>query len=91
VFDLADPANPRQLPSIPVGAADGHRDLAVTGDGRQLIVPANLDGVVHIVDMVERAVVRSFPVVAQPNRIGTYQASGAGPSRPTGPVARIIN
>lgn len=91
VFDIADPANPRQLPSIEVGAAEGHRDLAVTGDGRQLIVPANLDGVVHVVDMVERAVVRSFPVVAQPNRIGTYQAAGAGPSRPVGPVTRITN
>lgn len=84
VVDIATPAAPRQLASIRVGAHNGHRDNALTGDGRLLIVPANLDNMVHVIDTAAREVVASFPVVAQPNRVAVFGASG--PSRAAGPV-----
>lgn len=85
VVDVSAPAEPRQLPSIRVGAHNGHRDNALTGDGRFLIVPSNLDGMVQVIDTTARAVVRHFPVVAQPNRVAVFGSSGA--SKPAGPMA----
>jgi DNA-binding beta-propeller fold protein YncE len=84
VVDVSTPGEPRQISSIRVGAHNGHRDNALTGDGRFLIVPANVDNVVHVIDTTTREVVRHFPVVAQPNRVAVFGASG--PSRPPGPM-----
>jgi hypothetical protein len=84
VVDVSVPHAPRQLPSIRVGAHSGHRDNALTGDGRLLVVPSNVDNVVHVIDAVSREVVRHFAVVAQPNRVAVFGASGA--SRATGPM-----
>lgn len=85
VVDVSAPAQPRQLPSIRVGAHNGHRDNALTGDGRFLIVPSNVDNTVHVIDTATRAVVRHFPVVSQPNRVAVFGRSG--PSKPPGPLA----
>jgi YVTN family beta-propeller protein len=84
VVDVSTPNEPRQLPSIRVGAHNGHRDNALTGDARFLVVPSNVDNVVHVIDTATRQVVRHFPVVAQPNRVAVFGASG--PSRPPGPM-----
>jgi DNA-binding beta-propeller fold protein YncE len=84
VVDISTPNEPRQLPSIRVGAHNGHRDNALTGDGRFLIVPSNVDNVVHVIDTATREVVRHFPVVALPNRVAVFGATG--PSKPPGPM-----
>jgi DNA-binding beta-propeller fold protein YncE len=84
VVDVSTPNEPRQLPSIRVGAHNGHRDNALTGDARFLVVPSNVDNVVHVIDTTSRQVVRHFPVVAQPNRVAVFGASG--PSKPSGPM-----
>jgi hypothetical protein len=39
---------------------------------------------VHVIDTATRQVVRHFPVVAQPNRVAVFGASG--PSQPPGPM-----
>ncbi len=87
IFDVSDPATPRQLPSLDVGAANGHRDYAITGDGRYLLVPANRDHSVAVVDMVERRVTRTLKVAEEPNRVASF--GGAGPSKPHGPVPPV--
>lgn len=69
VFDLSDPARPVQRPSIAVGAAAGHRDGKLTADGAWLVVPNGADNTVSILDTQRREVARSFPTVAQPNRV----------------------
>jgi YVTN family beta-propeller protein len=43
-----------------------------------------VDNVVHVIDTATREVVRHFPVVAQPNRVAVFGASG--PSKPAGPM-----
>ena len=87
-FDVATPAEPRQLPSIRVGAHNGHRDLALTGDGRFLIVPDNIDNTVSVIDTLTRAVLRTIPVVATPTRLATF-GEATGPSKPAGPLAGL--
>jgi hypothetical protein len=87
MFDVSDPANPRQLPSLEVGAANGHRDYAITGDGRYLLVPSNRDHSVAVVDMVERRVARTIKVADEPNRVASF--GSAGPSKPHGPVPPV--
>jgi DNA-binding beta-propeller fold protein YncE len=84
MFDLSEPSNPRQLASLDVGAAHGHRDLAVSADGRLLFVPSNRDHTLSVIDMTERRVLRSFRVAEEPNRVAAF--GPGGPSRPTGPV-----
>ncbi|TAD88867.1 MAG: hypothetical protein EAZ99_12005 [Alphaproteobacteria bacterium] len=83
VFDLGQPARPRQLPSIQIGAGDGTRDHAVTGDGRFLLVPNSLDATVSVVAIATRTVVKTLPTLPRPSRVGTFGA--AGPSKPVGP------
>jgi YVTN family beta-propeller protein len=87
MFDVSDPANPRQLPSLEVGAANGHRDYAITGDGRYLLVPSNRDHSVAVVDMVERRVARTIKVADEPNRVASF--GSVGPSKPQGPVPPV--
>lgn len=84
VVDVSVPNEPRQLPTIRVGAHNGHRDNALIGDGRLLLVPNNVDATISVIDTARREVVRSFPVVATPNRIAVFGASGA--SKPSGPM-----
>jgi len=84
VFDLADPARPTQRGSIAVGLHNGHRDMAVTGDGARLLVPANIANTLTVIDMAKAEAVRTFPVAATPNRGAAFSAT-TGPSRPSGP------
>lgn len=85
LFDLADPAAPRQVASVPVGAAAGHRDAALTRDGRFLFVPGNADASVTIVDLAERRAVRQLAVAAEPNRVAAWSPS-AGPTKAPGTI-----
>lgn len=85
LFDLADPAAPRQVASVPVGASAGHRDAAMTADGRFLFVPGNADASVTIVDLAGRAAVRRLAVVAEPNRVAAWSPS-AGPTKAPGTI-----
>jgi DNA-binding beta-propeller fold protein YncE len=87
MFDLNEPGYPRQLPSLEVGASNGHRDMAVSADGRLLFVPSNRDHTVSVIDMIERRVLRSFKVADEPNRVAAF--GPGGPSRATGPVPPI--
>ncbi|MCZ8321027.1 MAG: hypothetical protein O9296_05500 [Novosphingobium sp.] len=87
MFDVSDPANPRQLPSLDIGAANGHRDYAITGDGRFLLVPSNRDHSVAVVDMIERRIARTIRVAEEPNRVASF--GSAGPSKPNGPVPPV--
>ncbi|WP_296576169.1 hypothetical protein [Phreatobacter sp.] len=87
MFDVSDPANPRQLPSLDIGASNGHRDYAITGDGRFLLVPSNRDQSVAVVDMIERRVARTIRVAEEPNRVASF--GSAGPSKPHGPVPPV--
>jgi YVTN family beta-propeller protein len=84
VVDVSTLSEPRQLPSIRGSARNGHRGTALTGDGRFLIVPSNVDNVVHVIDTATHQVIRHFPVVADPNRVAVFGA--AGPSRPPAPM-----
>lgn len=88
VFDLAVPAQPRQLPSITVGAHGGHRDVALTGDGRFLLVPANVANTVSVIDTATGEVVRSIAVPPGVNRLAAFGT--AGPSKPSGPFAAVV-
>jgi hypothetical protein len=85
LFDLADPARPTQVASVPVGAAAGHRDAAITADGRILFVPGNADASVTIVDLVERRAVRRLAVAAEPNRVAAWSPT-AGPTKAPGTI-----
>lgn len=85
IFDLADPARPQQLASIPVGKAAGHRDAAITKDGRYLFVPGNADASVTVVDLSERRAVRRLQVAAEPNRVAAWSPS-AGPTKAPGTI-----
>src|SRR5437763_1755062 len=85
VFDVSDPYRPTQLPSVAVGAGDGTRDHAITGDGKLLIVPNNLDGTVSVIDVARRHVARSFATVAKPHRAVAF-GEESGPSKPVGPA-----
>lgn len=85
LFDLSDPAMPRQLASVPVGKAAGHRDGAITGDGRFLFVPGNADASVTVVDLVERRAMKRLAVAAEPNRVAAWSPS-AGPTKAPGTI-----
>jgi YVTN family beta-propeller protein len=85
VFDLSDPYRPTQLPSIAIGAGDGTRDHAITGDGKLLIVPNSLDNTVSVIDVATRQVLRTFATVAKPHRGVTF-GEETGPSKPVGPA-----
>jgi DNA-binding beta-propeller fold protein YncE len=85
VFDLSDPYRPTQLPSIAIGAGEGTRDHAITGDGKLLIVPNSLDNSVSVIDVAKRALVRTFATVAKPHRAVTF-GDETGPSKPVGPA-----
>jgi hypothetical protein len=71
--------------SVPVGAAAGHRDAALTRDGRFLFVPGNADASVTIVDLAERRAVRQLAVAAEPNRVAAWSPS-AGPTKAPGTI-----
>jgi YVTN family beta-propeller protein len=88
VFDLAVPAQPRQLPSISVGEHGGHRDVALTGDGRFLLVPANVANTVSVIDTATAEVVRTIAVPPGVNRLAAF-STGSGPSKPSGPFAAV--
>jgi hypothetical protein len=85
VFDMKDPYRPRQLPSIPVGAASGHRGLVMSGDGKMLFSAAKEEGSLTIVDVASRKVVKTLPAIAGASRVVTYDAQGR-PSKPVGPA-----
>jgi YVTN family beta-propeller protein len=85
VFDVSDPYRPAQLPSIPVGAGDGTRDHAITGDGKLLIVSNNIDNSVSVIDVAARQVARTFATVAKPHRAVAF-GDDIGPSKPVGPA-----
>jgi DNA-binding beta-propeller fold protein YncE len=84
VFDLSEPQRPVRRASIAVGLHNGHRDMAMTGDGTRLLVPANIDNTLTVIDMAKAEAVRSFPVTATPNRVATFSPT-SGPSKPAGP------
>jgi YVTN family beta-propeller protein len=88
VFDLTDAARPRQLPSIPVGLHGGHRDVALSGDGRFLLVPANVANTVSVIDTATGDVVRTIPVPPGVNRLAAFSPD-TGPSKPAGPFAQV--
>lgn len=85
LFDLADPSRPTQVASVPVGASAGHRDAAMTTDGRVLFVPGNADASVTIVDLVERRAVRRLAVASEPNRVAAWSPT-AGPTKAPGTI-----
>lgn len=85
LFDLADPARPAQVASVPVGAAAGHRDAAMTTDGRILFVPGSADASVTIVDLAQRRAIRRLAVAAEPNRVAAWSPT-AGPTKAPGSI-----
>lgn len=89
LFDLADPARPAQVASIPVGAAAGHRDAAMTSDGRLLFVPGTADASVTVVDLAERRALRRLAVAAEPNRVAAWSPT-AGPTKAPGTITFAV-
>ena len=85
VFDLADPAAPRQLPSIPVGASTGYHGDSLSGDGRWLFIANNIDDTVTQIDVNSLDVVRTWPVESRPQTLATF-GSAEGPSIQIGPL-----
>lgn len=85
VFDISDPKNPRQLPSLTVGKSRGHHPETLTGDGKWLIEGDNLDNTVTLIDVAAGKVVKTFPVVTGPATLSTWGGE-EGPSHPVGPV-----
>ncbi len=85
LFDLTDPAKPRQVASVPVGKAAGHRDAAITRDGRFLFVPGNQDASVTVVDLAARRAVKRLSVAAEPNRVAAWSPT-AGPTKAPGTI-----
>jgi hypothetical protein len=85
VIDIANPAAPVQLPSIPVGASTGYHGDTLSGDGRWLFVANNMDDTVTQIDVAGLSVVRTWTVAARPQVLATY-GSLEGPSIQTGPL-----
>jgi YVTN family beta-propeller protein len=85
VFDLADPADPKQLPSIPTGAGTGHRGDTLSGDGKWVLVANNVDGSVTKIEAATGAVSSTIKTKEKPLTLATF-GSAEGPSHQTGPI-----
>ncbi len=85
VFDISDPKNPIQLPSLTVGKSRGHHPETLTGDGKWLIEGDNLDNTVTVIEVGTGKVVKTILVVTGPSTLATW-GSEVGPSHPAGPV-----
>jgi YVTN family beta-propeller protein len=82
VLDTRDPAHPRQLPSITVGASHGDNSDALSGDGKTLFVTNNADTTVSAIDVASLQVTRTFDTHAgAPKVVATY-GTAEGPSKP---------
>jgi hypothetical protein len=84
LFDISNPRRPVQLPSIAVGAGNGARENALSGDGSRLLTPDTLADTVSVIGVTERRMVASFATVAAPSRVVTFGPEG--PSKPVGPA-----
>jgi YVTN family beta-propeller protein len=86
VFDISNPRNPVQQASIETGNHNANRNLTLTGDGKQILVPNSEDNTVSVIDVATRKVVRTFPTVAKPSHMVTFDGK-TGPSKPVGPAS----
>ena len=89
VFDLSDPANPVQKPSITHGVGANHTGDAVSGDGKWFFATDNLSGSVTQVEIatnqVKQTIKTSDPTKYNSLTLSTY-GSTEGPSENTGPI-----
>jgi hypothetical protein len=85
VMDIADPAHPVQLPSIPVGASKSHAGDLCAGDGQTYAVVGNVDGNVTIIDAATRKAVRTIATKPSPLALGSF-SEAHGPGHQTGPI-----
>ncbi|HKP98641.1 MAG TPA: hypothetical protein VJ385_23115 [Fibrobacteria bacterium] len=84
VLDVSDPADPRQLPSIGIGASYGSHGEALTGDGKFLIVANNRAGTVSVIDVATAAVAGTFAIGNAGKTMATF-GTAEGPGHQTGP------
>jgi YVTN family beta-propeller protein len=85
IFDISDPKNPKQLPSLTVGKSRGHHPETLTGDGKYLVEGDNLDNTVTVIDVAAGKVVKTIPVVKGPSTLSSW-GTEEGPSHHVGPV-----
>lgn len=85
VYDVSNPARPKQLPSIKIGKGSGHHGQTVTGDDAYLFVANNLDDSVSQIAIATLTVVRTLENVMMPHWVATF-GRPAGPSHQVGPV-----
>ena len=85
VFDLTDPANPVQKPSITIGKHSGHRSMTLSGDGKFLfVVNASTnppDKSISQVEVDKRTVMRTLTMSTGPRQVATW-GTDRGPERP---------
>jgi hypothetical protein len=85
VFDISDPANPVQLPSIAVGESTSHVGDLCTGDGKLFASANNIANTVTVIDAEKRTFLRTITTKVNPLTIASW-ASGIGPSHTAGPI-----
>jgi YVTN family beta-propeller protein len=85
VVDIANPAQPAQLPSIAIGTSTSYVGDTLSGDGKYLFYANNIDNTISQVDAVTRKVVKTIPTSAKPATLATF-GSSEGPGHQTGPI-----
>jgi hypothetical protein len=85
VLDVSDPAHPRQLASVGIGASVSHHADILSGDGKDVFVANNQDATVTHIDAGAGTVVRTLAVGANPKALASF-GEEEGPSHQTGPA-----
>lgn len=85
VLDVSDPADPRQLPSIDIGASVSHHADILSGDGKAVFVANNKDATVTHIDAGSGSVVKTIAVGGNPKALASF-GEEEGPSHQTGPA-----
>jgi hypothetical protein len=85
VLDVADPADPKQLASVAIGASVSHHADILTGDGKDVFVANNQDATVTHIDAAGGSVVRTITTRTNPKARASF-GEAEGPSLQAGPV-----
>lgn len=85
LVDITNPADPRQLASVPVGDSTSHHGDALSGDGKYLFVANTVSNSVTVIDTSNNTVARTIMTQVKPLTVGSFGAS-EGPSAQTGPI-----
>ena len=85
VVDISNPGDPKQLPSIAIGASNSYHGETLSGDGKYLFEANNMDATITQIDAATLLPVKTFPVKVKPKYMATW-GQVEGPSHQTGPI-----